>query len=484
MSIPVLRDYQVSANDRVEQAARQGAHVIIQQAPTGSGKTSCACDLVRRAVAKGTDVLLLVHRRRLVDQISDRLNEFEVDHGVLMRGHRHERACKVQVGSRDTILSRCIQQQYFGLPPARLVIVDEGRHATSDEMRGLLKHYEDQGAYVILLDATPVLPDGRGLGPWAQAMVVAAKVTDLVQQGWLVPVQCFAPDRLYGRGGKYKRGIAGNLVENWQRYAEGQPTVLFCSRVQHSQDAVADLQAAGIPAAHVDSDTSDDDRDRIFDDLEKGVIKVVSNVGIIKEGVDLPCLGCVQFFMDPASRTGFLQACGRIMRPYPGKSHGIVIDHAGAIFRYGFPDEDTPWSLQGNVDAKFAAQVKDGITKKALYCKTCELLYHGQLQCPQCGRQPQKPPRSFFAAPPIETRDELLTEAERGVQNVYGKEEKQKHWLRCLGVAARRNGTFGMASMIYKQKYSEWPREDFPCQGRPKQRVLDLYPGFGKKKAQ
>lgn len=473
--IPYLRLFQIAANEKVAIAARNGAKVIVLTSPTGSGKSTMGCDLVRRAVAKERRVLFIVHRRRLVEQFSERLFDFEIDHGVLMAGRPKRDECRVQVASRDTLLSR-----EFELPPADLVIVDEGRHAAAPECRKLLAPYD--GKHIVLLDATPVMPDGRGLGPWAEALVVAEKVTALIRDGFLVPVKCFAPDRAEQ---KHKRGVAGNLVESRQQYAEGMPTVLFCSRVQHSRDAVAEFNMAGIAAVHVDAETDDDERDRAFHGLEDGSVKVVSNVGIIKEGVDIPCLGCAQIYMEMGSRTAFLQACGRIMRPFPGKTHAVLIDHSGAVFRHGFPDEDSEWTLTGNVDANFQKAHDDGLTEKALYCKKCELVYHGQPQCPQCGGYPSKPPKSIFAPDSVDASNELLTAVDRDVdRSGYVREAQIQHWFRCLATAAKRQSTFGMAAQVYKRKYGKWPGDDFPCMPNNRQwkaRVEDVYPQFGKK---
>ncbi len=140
-------------------------------------------------------------------------------------------------------------------------------------------------------------------------------------------------------------------------------------------------------------------------------------------------------------------------------------------------------------DADFEARHKEGLTEQVLYCKACELLYHGGPACPQCGHLPAKPPRSIFAPPPMETNGELLTEAERGgSKDVYAREEQIKHWLRCLGVTGRKNGSFGMAAQIYKQKYGEFPGNDFPCipgysSASWKRKVADVHPGFAGRKA-
>ena len=69
---------------------------------------------------------------------------------------------------------------------------------------------------------------------------------------------------------------------------------------------------------------------------------------------------------------------------------------------------------------------------------------------------------------------------------MFAREVKVQHWLRCLAVAANRNGTFGMASQMYRRKYAEWPPRDFPCVQGPGghvRKVADVYPKFRKKRA-
>jgi DNA repair protein RadD len=478
---PQLRDYQADLTDRVRRQVAIGKRVIVAQAATGAGKTVWAADLARSAAAKGKFVLFVVHRRRLVGQISRTLAAFDVPHGVIMRGEPTSVA-SVQVASRDTLLSRCVRNEWLGLPGADVVIVDEAHHAADpqSEYRKILAQYPR--AVLVLLSATPVGPDGRGLGPWAEAIECAAPTSRLVRAGHLVPVKVFAPERKK-KGKRFLRGIAGDLVESWLTYSERRPTVLFCSRVKHSLDAVKALQAQGISAAHVDADTPDDDRDRIFERVAAGDITVLSNVGIVGEGVDVPELGCCQLFCEVNGRVKFLQCCGRVMRPAPGKSYGILIDHGGAVFRHGFPDEDTEWTLDGNADAAFKAKHDAGQTEKAFYCKRCELVYHGSDVCPQCGRRPVQPPRSIFAPPPVRPRNELLVEADRAGR-ADDRDERVRHYLRCVGAAKNRGGTFTQAAAIYKQKYGEYPPDDFPCNpswDQRRQRVVDVYPDFGRR---
>jgi superfamily II DNA or RNA helicase len=476
--IPELRPYQTDLVNGVRAARLDGKRIIVVQAPTGAGKTNVMAHIVKSALEKGSPTLCMVHRRRLVDQISDRLRQFEVPHGVLMRGDIYDRNKFVQVASRDTVTSRCLNNEWVGMPPARLVIVDEGRHAASpdSEYRRVLEHYPD--ATVLLFDATPVGPDGQGLGPWAQALVCCAPTSQLIRDGHLCPVRVYAPERKK-KGRKFLKGIAGDLVESWQQYAENRPTVLFCSRVQHSLDAVEAFNNEGIAAVHVDADTPDDERDRAFNAVATERIKVLSNVGIIGEGVDVPELTCCQFYCEVGGRVRWMQGVGRVMRPAEGKSYGIVIDHSGAVFRHGFPDEDTPWTLNGNADVDYKAKHDDPNADKTFYCRWCEIAYRGQEQCPQCGRMPAPPPRSIFAPDPVRSTSEILTEADRNGGREHSRDEKIAHWFRCLSIARKRNGTFAMASVIFRQKYGHWPHDDFPMMSnRRREKVRVLFPDF------
>ena len=97
-----------------------------------------------------------------------------------------------------------------------------------------------------------------------------------------------------------------------------------------------------------------------------------------------------------------------------------------------------------------------------------------------------EPPRSIFAAPPVETTNEILVEADRsGDRSVYDRDAKVAHWFRCINVAKSRNGSMGMAAQVYKQKYGEFPPDDFPMipeRWAWKKKATELYPDFGKRR--
>jgi D-amino-acid dehydrogenase len=98
---PILRPYQQDVIDRVRRQMAIGHRRIILQAGTGSGKSNCSSEIIRRAVEKNKTCLFIAHRRRLIEQKSARLKQFGVPHAVLDRAATLEREpALAQVGDQ------------------------------------------------------------------------------------------------------------------------------------------------------------------------------------------------------------------------------------------------------------------------------------------------------------------------------------------------------------------------------------------------
>jgi DNA repair protein RadD len=172
----LLRPYQEKI---VAETAAYHRPIIV--APTGSGKTVIAAEIIRRAEHK--HVLYLAHRRELIHQGQAKLRDFGVDSGLILAGASLNQMARVQVASIQTLWSRCMRQGN-DLPHADIVFVDEVHHARARTYRLIVEKYSD--ARVVGMTATPCRRDGRGLGNMFDALVECPQVQELIDLGYLV----------------------------------------------------------------------------------------------------------------------------------------------------------------------------------------------------------------------------------------------------------------------------------------------------------
>ncbi len=376
--IPVLLDVQHDLLER-GRAAYRPAKRVIWQAPCGSGKTIVAAEQTRRATAMGKTVMHCVHRRRLVDQMIATLRKFGIHASPIMQD-RMRWTSDVYCASRDTLLA--MLKNGAELPRVDLIIWDECHTAADAVQQWYLNNCPE--TYWTGYTATPVYSNGRGMSPPYQALVCMAPTSKLLEIGRLCPVKVFNPDAIGRRrrkGDKVKP--VGDPVDHWKKYANGLPTVVFAASVKDSQAIVQRYLDAGISAEHIDASTPENEREEVFERSRTGQTRIISNCGVLIEGVDLPWLVCCQILRGCNSLVLWIQATGRIMRASPGKEYGIVLDHSGAAHEFGLPDRDFQWTLQDEKSNEKANKLpKD---RKPTTCPKCGICFMGKPACPECG---------------------------------------------------------------------------------------------------
>jgi superfamily II DNA or RNA helicase len=388
-----LRPYQLAAIERVRSHLRTHRRVLLA-APTGAGKTVIASAIIASAHSKGSHVVFFAHRRELIHQTRRKLIDAGIPGesiGVLMADDPFtDLTAPIQIASIDTFRHR-------EPPLASLVIIDEAHRSLANTYLEAIKHYSDAGAVVIGMTATPYRADGGGLGDIYEALEVVASPAQLIAEGFLTAPRVFSvpvgsgPD-LSGvrtRGGDYvtedlteamnSQRLVGDIVDHWQRLAEGRRTVVFATGVEHSRAITEAFLAAGVAAEHLDGETPTRDRDAILRRIEVGETLVVSNCGVLCEGWDQPAVKCC-ILARPTKSTGlYLQQAGRILRPWEGVS-AVILDHAGNALEHGLPQDDRTFGL-----AKTTAKRGNPTTKECPEC--CAVLPLGTRTCPECGHE-------------------------------------------------------------------------------------------------
>lgn len=390
-----LRPYQVEAVEAVRNAYRGGARAPLLVAPTGAGKTVMFSFVAQEAAARGKRALILAHRRELIRQASQKLYAAGVQHGIIAPGHTPTRDL-VQVASVQT-LGRRLQRGSTAVPD--LIVVDEAHHAVAGQWATVAAAFP--GARLLGVTATPERLDGRGLGVEAggcfDALVLGPTIADLIAGGFLTPTRIFAPAEapdlsgIRTRGGDYEASaladamarpqLVGDAVAHYGRHAAGQPAILFSPSVAHAAAMAEAFRAAGWRAAAASGETSASERDAAIAGLATGAVQVLCSCDLVSEGLDVPAVGAV-ILMRPTKSLGlYLQQVGRGLRPAPGKTHLVVLDHAGNTLRHGPPEIPREWTLAGRPRK---AKDKDE-APPARQCPQCFAVHAPAPACPECG---------------------------------------------------------------------------------------------------
>src|SRR5262249_49979148 len=144
------------------------------------------------------------------------------------------------------------------------------------------------------------------------------------------------------------RGIVvRGAVEEYARRCPGAPAIAFCVDIEHSQRVAAAFRERGYRAAHVDGDTPANERRALIAALATTQVQIVSNCGLISEGLDVPNVMAAILLRPTKSLALYLQQVGRALRPAPGKDRALILDHAGNTYRFGLADAPRCWSLEG-----------------------------------------------------------------------------------------------------------------------------------------
>lgn len=395
-----LRDYQRRGLSEILAAFRSGARSVLAVSPTGSGKTTLFGSLVSDIAAGHQRSVILVHRRELATQASNRLREFGTPYGLIMAGETPRSGPLVQIASVQTLVRR-------RAPEASLVVCDEAHLSTAKTWQTILDNYPR--ARILGVTATPWRLGGKPLVGAYDRCVVVATPTDLREQGHLcdyVGFSYLAPDlsSVSSVGGEYNEQqaaeamsagvIVDNVVEEWLKHARELSTVVFAVTVEHSQALCAKFRAAGVTAEHIDGGTPKAQRDAVLRRVEQGRTMVLCNVGIAVEGLDIPRLKCCVLARPTKSLARAIQMMGRVRRPWNGVTARIH-DHAFNIRLHGLPDAERDYTLSAKPEKPPSLTT----------CQVCLAMYSGK-SCPGCGVESE-------SKPVIERVINVVTEAEQ-----------------------------------------------------------------------
>lgn len=368
-----LRPYQADLIEQIRGHMRAGVRNVLCQLPTGGGKTALTASMFSTASIRGYTCAFGVHRAELIRQSAATFERVGIRYGIIAAGHPMELHHPVQIISVPTWLRRLNR-----VPRFNFIAWDECHHAAARTWARL--HAEYPEAFHVGLTATPQRLDGIGLRGQFDELVQGPSMRWLIYQGYLCRYRYFEPT-IPTEDDNGKARLVGDAVRVYLKLAAGRQAIYFCKSVEHSRQVAQAFCDAGVPAEHVDGGTHWLDREAAMSRFERGELRVLTNVDLFGEGVDVPGVSCVGLLRRTESVSLYLQWVGRGLRTAPGKEDCVILDHAGNRQLHGMPAAERVWTLDGCM-----ATQRDGSVSPGKRCQKCFAMNKvAARKCEDCG---------------------------------------------------------------------------------------------------
>jgi ribonuclease E len=318
---------------------------------TGAGKTVAALGFVEASRTGG--ILILTHRRNLVDQFLGELR----DRGYRGRisGPLLDHRTEPPAGGPVTVET----YQWFVRNAGKvsdaytIVICDEAHTALGEKTSAAIRQWRG-----------PVF-----IGMTATGALIARHVTDLfptqtsrfdlaqaARRGVIAPLRCVRIPPGVGvrsiakvplRRGEVDQDFDQEelaalldqtpfnsaVADLYKVRFKDLPGVVYAAGVRHAHNVAEAFRAAGLKARAVSGETPKRELTRVLAAYERGEIDVLVNAQLLAEGWNSPRATVCMHLAPTASRRVYQQRVGRVTRRTPGKEAGIVVDfvHPGTL---------------------------------------------------------------------------------------------------------------------------------------------------------
>ena len=320
---------------------------------TGAGKTVAALGFVEASRTGG--ILILTHRRNLVDQFHGELRDRgyrDRIHGALLAGQDAANG-PVTVETYQWFVRNAgrISDAYT------IVICDEAHTALGEKTSASIRRW-----------AGPIF-----IGMTATGALIARHVTDLfptqtsrfdlaqaARRGVISPLRCIrippgpgvrtiakVPLRRGEVDTEFDQEMLAELLDQtpfnmaiadlYKTRFNGVPGVVYAAGVRHAYNVAQAFRELGIKAQGVSGETPKRQLARILADYESGKVDVLVNAQLLAEGWNSPRATICMHLAPTASKRIYQQRVGRVTRRHPGKEAGIVIDFVHPATKHDDP---------------------------------------------------------------------------------------------------------------------------------------------------
>jgi ribonuclease E len=324
---------------------------------TGAGKTVAAMGFVEASRTGG--VLILTHRRNLVDQFLGELHT---------RGYGKRESPPLL--DTDTGATKRVDgpvtvetYQWFVRNAGRIsdaytiVICDEAHTALGDKTSAAIRAWTGPifvgmtatGALIArhVTDLFPTQTSRFDLAQAARRGVIAPLRSIRIPPGPGVRTIAKVPLRKGEVDVEFDQEMLAELLDQlpfnlaiadlYKTRFNGVPGVVYAAGVRHAMNVAEAFREVGIKAMGVSGETPKRELAEILAKYERGEIDVLVNAQLLAEGWNSPRATICMHLAPTASKRIYQQRVGRVTRRHPGKESGIVVDFVHPATRHDDP---------------------------------------------------------------------------------------------------------------------------------------------------
>jgi superfamily II DNA or RNA helicase len=310
---------------------------------TGAGKSVAALGFVEASRTGG--ILILTHRRNLVDQFEGELRDRGYRKRIapaLLKGEKYKANGPVTVETYQWFVRNAgnVSDAYT------VVICDEAHTALGEKTSAAIRKWHEPAfvgmtatGALIARHVTDLFPTQTSRFDLAQAARrgVIAPLRDVrippgvgVRTIANVPLrkgevdQDFDQEELAALLDQQPFNVA--IADLYRVRFKDLPGVVYAAGVQHAYNVAQAFQDLGMKAKGVSGETPKRELTRILAAYERGEIDVLVNAQLLAEGWNSPRATVCMHLAPTASKRIYQQRVGRVTRRHPGKEAGIVVD--------------------------------------------------------------------------------------------------------------------------------------------------------------
>lgn len=320
---------------------KNGAQKALVISATGTGKTYLSAFDVKQY--NPDRMLFIVHREQILQKsLKDfqKVLGFEDDEGCIYKSGMDISEKRYIFATIQTI-SRADNLQAFDPTFFNYILIDEVHKAGADTYKKVMNYFQPD--FYLGMTATPERTDGQNIYElFDYNIAYEIRLQEALDNDMLCPFIYYGVSdikidgQLIDEKASFSNLVSeqrvNHILEKIAYYGvsgEAVKGLIFCSSVKEAKELESQFNNRGLRTRALSGEDSQEERQRVVQDLENGNLDYILTVDIFNEGIDIPSVNQVVMLRNTQSSIIFIQQLGRGLRKHDSKEYVTIIDFIG-----------------------------------------------------------------------------------------------------------------------------------------------------------